>query len=326
MRRSTGSIRKPVVSPSHDLAGSNKGLHSIMESMSSPKTLLLTPLRKLIILMGFDRLLTRWTLDRPVRSLPARLVPGHMLYRKPTLRRVRHHGIDFELDVSDYMEWCAYYGLAIEPRAVLYGLVRPGDVALDVGTNIGETLLNFARITGDKGVVYGFEPNPVTFRKCQANIALNPQLGPIRLFNEGLGDREAVLHMHTPSPRNTGGDRIALSHAKTDGLVVVKVVTLDQVVERERITSLNFIKIDVEGFELNVLRGAERSLRRFQPVLFIELDDTNLREQDATAAALVKFLANLGYQAFRATGGQALSSTDDYSEQHFDIVCRPVGS
>src|SRR5689334_11129649 len=116
--------------------------------------------RKALVRTGGDQILAQFTSGAPVGSLRDHLTPGNLLYESPTFRTVARDGIRFELDVSDYMQWCVYFGIAVEPRQALYSLVKPGQVVFDVGTNIGEVLLNVAHRLGDRGQVFGFEINP----------------------------------------------------------------------------------------------------------------------------------------------------------------------
>src|SRR4051812_46943450 len=97
---------------------------------------------------GLDRFLPVVTSGRDAGSLLAKLPPNPGQYASPTIRRAKRDGIAYELDLSDFMEWCVYYGVVIEPRDALYSLMMPGDVVVDVGANIGEVTLNAAARVG----------------------------------------------------------------------------------------------------------------------------------------------------------------------------------
>jgi FkbM family methyltransferase len=290
--------------------------------MLKMKTAVAEGVRRSLIRTGFDSLLARTTLHVSPRSLRGRLVPRHWLYPSPTLKAIDRDGIRFELDVSDYMEWCAYFGLATEPRTTLYSLAKPGQVILDVGTNVGETLLNFAKAAGDHGKVYGFEINPRTYHKCLRNIGLNP-FRNIELVDVGLGHEEARLQMLSPSPRNSGGDRITAgpAPAASSSSTTVRVTTLDGFVRERRINRIDLIKIDIEGFEMKALKGAEQALRTFKPTLFVELGDANLKEQGSSSRELVAFLEPFGYRIRHALTDSTVRSSDPLDGSHFDIIC-----
>src|SRR5437667_10717 len=101
------------------------------------------------------------------------------------------------------MQYCIYYGIEIEPRETLYSFVKNGTTVIDVGTNIGETLLNFAKINRD-GLNIGFEPVQYLFEKARNNIALN-RFENIELVNKGLSRSEEVLSFQEVSEHNSGG-------------------------------------------------------------------------------------------------------------------------
>jgi FkbM family methyltransferase len=253
-------------------------------------------------------------------SVRARLAPGNLLYPTPSIRTIARNGIRFELDVSDYMQWCVYYGIEIEPRSALYALVAPGGVVVDVGANVGETLLNFARLVGERGQVIGFEINPSTYGRCIRNISLNP-FKNVRLFDVGLGSESGSLALARPNARNSGEDRIAQKGGQSG--IDVTVTTMDSFVAEHALARVDLVKIDVEGFEMNVLRGARETLERFRPRLFIEVSDGNLRQQNSSANELLDFLERLGYGLTHAEQNHPVTSADSFAGQHFDVIARP---
>jgi FkbM family methyltransferase len=276
--------------------------------------------RHTLVLTGVDRILAEFTPGAPMVSVRARLAPGNLLYPTPSIRTIVRNGIRFELDVSDYMQWCVYYGIEIEPRSALYALVAPGGVVVDVGANVGETLLNFARLVGERGEVIAFEINPATHRRCLRNISLN-SFKNVRLFDLGLGSEGGAALLASPNARNSGEDRVVHNQGRSG--INVEMTTMDSFVAEHAIARIDLIKIDVEGFEMNVLRGARETLERFQPRLFVEVSDVNLRQQESSATELLEFLERLGYRLTHAQQNRPVTSADSAAGQHFDIIARP---
>jgi FkbM family methyltransferase len=227
-------------------------------------------------------------------------------------------GIEYELDISDFMEWVVYFGIATEPRDKLYALASKGDTVLDVGANIGECALNFARRVGPEGRVLAFEPGPGTRAKLQRNIDLNPSTKNIEIVALGLGDEEATLQLSAPSPHNRGGNRIL--ERPVGEHVAVRVVRLDDFVAERGLTRLDVLKIDVEGFEVRVLRGAARTLERFHPKLFIEVSEENLRGSGTSGRELLGILEDLGYSLRSAEDDLPVSPNDRLEGRHFDVI------
>ena len=249
----------------------------------------------------------------------AALRPDITHYRSPSVRTVRRGGVRMRLDLSDYMQWSAYYSVERTLRDRLYALASPGDVVIDVGSNIGEVLLGLARRVGPGGRTIGFEANPQTLELCRANIALNASL-PAEVHGVGLGDAEGVLSLHRPSKTNSGADRF-LAGA---GGVQVPVTTLDRFVADNGIGAVDLIKIDVEGYELKVLSGAEATIRRFRPILFVELCDENLHEQGSSASELVAWLIDKGYAVESAGEGASLTAASNLGDCFMDVIAQPA--
>lgn len=270
--------------------------------------------RGLVVRTRLDSLLAR----SPLPQSPLR--PDIDCYPAPSWRMARRDGVTLRLDLSDYMQWSAYHSVERDLRARLYDLARPGGVVIDVGSNIGEVLLGLSRRVGPPGRAIGFEANPETLKLCQANIALNPTL-PAEVHGVGLGDADGTLFLHRPAATNSGADRL---RSDIGGGVAVPVTTLDRFVEKNALRRVDLIKIDVEGFEMKVLAGAEAALARFRPLLFVELCDSNLREQGSTAADLIAWLEARGYAIEAAADGAPLTSISPLSNCFLDVIARPV--
>lgn len=269
--------------------------------------------RRSLIALGADRLVARGLLW-------SRLRPDNSHYPAPFMRDAVLDGIRFHLDLSDYMQWSAYFAIERPLRETLYRLAPRGGVAIDIGTNIGEVLLNFARRVGPEGRAIGFEPNPETFERCAANLALNPALSA-EIHPVALGDTQGELSFGRPCASNSGGDRVM---AGGTGTIRVPVTTLDRFADNAQLQRIDLIKIDVEGFELHVLRGAENVVRRFRPTLFVELSDDNLQAQGGTARALVEWIEQRGYAVTEAATGIAIAPDRPLDGCFLDIICHPA--
>jgi FkbM family methyltransferase len=148
--------------------------------------------------------------------------------------------------------------------------VKPGHCCIDVGANVGAVTLHLAKIVGPKGQVIAVEPGPPYFERLRQNLELNPEIGDCVMPVEiGLSDVPGTLHwVEDPDARYNAG---LFDVKEAAGLgVAVPVETLDGLVERLRLARVDFIKIDVESMELEVLRGARQTLKRFRPVILVE--------------------------------------------------------
>lgn len=165
-------------------------------------------------------------------------------------------------------------------------IVRAGDVVIDVGANIGAHTIFFANATAPGGAVIAFEPQRMVYQTLCANIALNSLMN---VFAErmAVGDTPGSLLVPDLDPRvplNFGGLSI---EGNTSG-VPVPVVTLDATPLR----GVRLIKVDVEGMEAAVLRGARQTIARLKPILFVEND------RDEKSHELIAVVHELGYDAW----------------------------
>lgn len=168
--------------------------------------------------------------------------------------------------------------------------VGPGAIALDVGANIGTHTLALARMAGPGGLVVAFEPQRLVFQNLCANVALN-SLDNVHCVNAAVGASGGELRLGEPDPsvdNNFGGVELSLLSGFRQ-VVPVPRVTLDGLLDVER---LQLVKIDVEGMEAEVLRGAQRTLAALRPVLYVENDRVG------NSASLLGLLRDLDYVCY----------------------------
>jgi FkbM family methyltransferase len=138
--------------------------------------------------------------------------------------------------------------------------VLPGDIVIDGGACWGDTSLYFAFLCGERGKVFAFEILPENLAILEQNIKDNPGLGSrIECVRRALWNRSGETLGYTSRASGTS----LLVGSKDDGSV--ETMTIDELVEQRALPRVDFIKLDVEGAELNALRGAEKTIRTFKP-------------------------------------------------------------
>ncbi len=286
---------------------------------TSFKTNFLNAFRAVFKIPFMEKILVRKTIGRSFEEKIVKFIPNNYQYSRNAWRTAKRDGINYRLNLYDYIDWWLYFGIKDPGRDKLYALVKKDSVIFDVGTNVGETLLNFAKLTSPEGHVHGFEPDSINFKRCMDNVKLN-NFTNILINQKGLGNVAGKFSLMVDTPSNRGGNRIAQNvHEKSTE--TIEVITLDRYAEEIKIHKLDLIKIDVEGFEMNVLKGAISTLTSLKPILFIELDNTNLIEQKSSAKELIAFLEQLNYSIHNAQTNEKITSLSDFTNCHFDIVC-----
>lgn len=181
----------------------------------------------------------------------------------------------------------------------LNSLVKQGDTAVDIGANVGVYTKCLSELVGLEGHVFSIEPIPSTFDILSFNKQ-KLKLDNVKLFNCAASDSNGEVGMFVPAYPN-GGDNfyeagIAGKDDESKKIIKVKSYTLDSLLCDCR-SKINFVKIDVEGHELKVLNGAENTIKKFTPIMLIEIkNDPEDRKSDAFQ--IFNLLGKMGYHAF----------------------------
>jgi len=226
------------------------------------------------------------------QSMPARLYTWAL--EMATLGR----GIPRQLNGEQMLHLdpqCRFLGDSYEPEVWFWlkQRLQPGDVMLDVGAQFGLYAMLAARVTGPFGKIHAFEPAPDSQAVMRRHLKLNNLANSVTLVPAAAGEHsgEALLHMAGTHPSNTlaptGADPVSLQP------VEVRVVSLDDYCRDQRITP-RVVKIDVEGWELNVLKGAVELLAAPGTIFLVEMHPYAWESAGHDAQAVADFL--IAYQ------------------------------
>lgn len=201
--------------------------------------------------------------------------------------------------------------------------LKDGQNALDIGGNIGLQSVRMSQAAGKTGKVYAFEPLSYLQEKFKKNIALN-KADNVLLFPYALSDAEgeaefAIDHAAWNQGTFSLGGNIEGNEKQK---VIIKVA--DNLPEVKEIGSLALIKIDVEGFEYQVLRGLKQTLQKHRPRIIFEYDDNYWLKNGAKMADCYTYLLSLGYRLYQITavGCELIKTADDI--EGGNLFCIPV--
>jgi FkbM family methyltransferase len=172
---------------------------------------------------------------------------------------------------------------------VVDALVAPGDTVLDIGANWGRFTARMARLVGAAGRVHSFEPSPAQRVRLEEVARGQRQ---VALHGVGLSDESGYATLASDDEAGSAYGRVNLDGGGTETIVLAR---LDEIVERSE--RVGFIKCDVEGHELAVLRGALDTLHRWRPGILVEIEARHGGSLEETVA----LLEPLGYRGWALT-------------------------
>lgn len=199
-------------------------------------------------------------------------------------------------------------------------MVAPGAVVVEAGANLGALTIPFARHVGDLGVVIAFEPQRNINALLATNCVINSQ-EQVWCERIALGASEGWVRM--PDPPLSGQGNFGGLALQPDGGVLVAQRTLDSY----GLSRLDFMKVDVEGAERDVLLGARQTILRHRPILYVENDREDL------SAPLIGLIMDMGYRLW--WHGVMLFNPDNFRANPRNIfggyaaknmLCLPMGS
>ena len=225
----------------------------------------------------------------------------------------RRDDIVWELDLNEGIDFAIYLQgrFELETLRVCRSIVQPGFVVLDIGANIGSHTLPFAQMVRPAGRVYSFEPTDYAFRKQLRNLSLNLELSrrvnaiQAMLVARRTQGKPETIPSSWPLNRESATKLHPIHLGRFNTLEGAAVLRLDDWAAQEQPPKVDFVKIDVDGFEIDVIEGAGETLSRYRPVMMMEFAPYIFSERGRSFKELLDALLGLGYHA-RTVNGKAL--------------------
>jgi FkbM family methyltransferase len=206
---------------------------------------------------------------------------------------------------------------------ILDKFIKKGDYCLDIGANVGALSLVMAKKVGVTGKVFCFEPGPRTFERLKQNVSLNKAFAEILVLeNSGLSDKPGTLfwHHHDANP----GDANLNALHEGNG-VQVPVTTVDSYVEAHGAPKINFVKIDVESMEYEVIMGGMKTWEKHLPVLYYEtLKEFEAYRKQPVFKFIEETLGGLGYTFYKLENDLSITQTK-YPDLSNNTLALPPG-
>ena len=255
-----------------------------------------------------------------------KLFVARVLYRilsillRKDQRCIRRDGINYKVDLTEGIDLSIFlFGNFQRYITQNRYFILPGDaVIFDIGANIGSMAFKFAQLA-QKGRVYAFEPTNYAFNKFRINLALNPELSrrivPLQLF---VSEHSEIKHKIKAYSSWRIDGKHTDTHPVHGGIIKsaesVAAVTVDDICKEREIPRIDLIKIDTDGFEYSILRGAQKSLSKFLPYIIFEIGIYVMEERGISFEQYYYYLSSFGYTLINAKNGKDVTN-ENYRRQ-----------
>ena len=262
-------------------------------------------------------------------TLPKILLPDPKTVGKHVLKTI--HGVKLMIDpgLDQGVELSLFETGTYEKGTIqfLEEYLKPGSSFLDIGANIGLMSAIASKTVGEKGVVYAVEANPGTVPILQANIELN-NCKNTELLPVALSDLQGTALLFENWEVNRGGASL-ISQGDNQQGIEVKMERLDDLFDES--TPIDLVKIDVEGFEPQVIRGGMAWFKKQLPVFIIEVSEKREKEMGPSPREIMELVQTIGAYTFYKHKGTKerrgkLIEIKNVNElpSHDNIICIPL--
>jgi FkbM family methyltransferase len=281
------------------------------------KTKLLNLPRRLFMHQFIENLLSG--MSRKDGSIFKKFIPPEYLYPKNSWRIVSRKDLLVKLDISNVVDHEIYFNLYDRSFEKFLNQLSGIRTYWDVGANIGWTILQTSK-KFPQAELYAFEPSSRNRSRLSDHINMNEI--KVEIVPKGLGSSENSFKLYSVLATNPGMNRIIQEDLDLP-FETIDVIKGDDFWKASGKPHVDALKMDVEGFEMQALSGMREMLSTCRPVLFIEVDDENLKKNGSSATELVQWLIQLGYNIKNAQNDQLINnSADGGFPPHFDIIAK----
>jgi FkbM family methyltransferase len=221
-------------------------------------------------------------------------------------------GFRMKLDLQDPEQLKVYFYGHYHERYeadLVQRLLEGDEVFWDVGANVGYFTLVAATALANRGQIVAFEPGRNAYARLTENLALNAYRN-IKTYPVAVADREGEAVLHVSGDIADSSASLYPAGRGQAGREVCRTVALDHFLKSEGLRPPDLIKLDAEGAELAVLRGAEGLIHDAPPLFLMEMEEKTLKAAGASKAAIADFLTSYGYRAAHLSKGRWYETTD----------------
>jgi len=257
------------------------------------------------------------------------------IFIKNDIHTIRRGGISYEVDLTEGIDLSIFLFGNFQKYITKskYFSLKHDAVVLDIGANFGTMALKFAEFV-PSGQIYAFEPTDYAFEKLLRNLSANPELSeritPVQCFVSDRSETNPGIQAYaswkvdktSPEAHPLHGGLISTSASRST-------VSIDDFCKKNDIKTVDLIKIDTDGHELRILRGARKTLEKFLPRIIFEIGFYIMEEHGITFELYFDYFSSAGYTLANIKNGQPIT-LENYHRQiplraTTDLIAIPPG-
>lgn len=198
-----------------------------------------------------------------------------------------------------------------------------GQTVIDVGAHLGLFSICAWQCTGRTGKVYSFEPTRTTFDLLQETIRINGARNHVKALQAAVADQKGKVTFYIGEAKTDVANSLVADPERKRNSYEVPMVALDEFVEKNNAGHIDFIKIDAEGAELSVLKGARKILTEHRPVCILGMHPSSIYKFGDSAKAIWDFIRDVNY---RVEFNETLMEESDFCERSelFEVHLLPI--
>lgn len=240
--------------------------------------------------MDFSGISNQTLIGKALRY-PLKLIPQQM---RILILQGQLKGKKWIVGSSQHGCWLGSY--EYEKQLLFQKMISPGSIVFDLGAHVGFYTLLASVLVGSKGQVFAFEPMPKNLHYLKEHLQIN-QINNVTVTEAAVSEKSGVAYFEQTESSFQG-------HLSSQGSIRVDVVSLDELIAEGKIPTPDYIKMDVEGAEVQVLHGAKSLIEKSHPTIFLATHGDEIQRECR------QFLSSLGYQ-LKSINGKSLEESDE---------------
>lgn len=195
--------------------------------------------------------------------------------------------------------WSRYFENDYESENVKFIKIqcKPGMVVIDIGAHLGVIAMSISHSLNNAGKIYAFEPTPNTFSLLCRIVKLN-KCSTIIPINKAVSDRNETLSFYIDNNLGSNANSLVSKNERNRQSIDVETITIDQFVTENKINKIDFLKIDAEGSELSVLKGAIKTLKNHKPLAILAIHPRLISNNGDNIKDIYLLLKSLNYNIY----------------------------